>query len=78
MTEKQQVEKIASEVFAKERLHWTIASVEENKIAHLWEIEVQTPDGRELILSVPIGSPREVKDSIRQQAEEEMDRLKIP
>jgi hypothetical protein len=76
-TERQQVEKLAGEVFHKEGLRWTIASVTENRAAHAWDIEVQTPEGRELILSIPDGSPKELKHSLREQTEEEMDRLHI-
>jgi hypothetical protein len=75
MTDKQQVETMASAVFSTSRLDWVIASVEEDKASRTWNIEVQTPDGRELILSVPQGSPKEVRSSITQQTEEEMDRL---
>jgi hypothetical protein len=32
---------------------------------------VQTPDGRELMLSVPQGPPKEIRHSIEQQVEEE-------
>ena len=77
MTERQQVEKIASEVFHKEGLRWTIASIAENKTSHTWDIEVQTPEGRELILSIRDGSPKEIKQAIRDQTEEEMERLHI-
>jgi hypothetical protein len=77
MTERQQVEKIAGEVFHKEGLRWTIASVLENRTSHAWDIEVQTPEGRELILSIPNGSPKEIKQAIRAQTEEEMERLHI-
>jgi phosphopantothenoylcysteine synthetase/decarboxylase len=76
MTEKQQVEKIASEVLSKKKLDWIIASVEENKAFGVWDIEVQTQDGRELILSIPNGSTKEMKESIKQQTDEETDRLK--
>ena len=76
-TDRQQVEKIAAEVFHKEGLRWTIASVAENRASHAWDVEVQTPEGRELILSIPDGSPKETKQAIRAQTEEEMDRLHI-
>ena len=75
LTDKHQVEKIAGEVFHKEGLRWTIASVAANHSA--WDIEVQTPEGRELILSIPDGSPKEIKHAVREQTEEEMDRLHI-
>lgn len=76
MDEKQQIEKLANEIFLKKRLDWEIASVEENRPSHSWEIEVQVPDGHEMILSVPKGSLQEIKESLRQQTEEEIVRLK--
>jgi len=75
MDEKHQVEKTATDVFNKLRLNWIVASVELNRQTHAWDVEVQVPDGSELILSVPNGSPREIKNALMQQAEEELDRL---
>jgi hypothetical protein len=75
MDEKSQIEKIATDVFNRMRLKWVIASVEQNRLSHAWNIEVQSPDGSELILSVPNGSMKEIKESIRQQTEEELDRI---
>ena len=75
MTEKQQVDKIVTEVFSKNKLEWVIASVEENKPARTWDIEVEVPDGPELLFSVPKGSPQEMKEFVKQQVEEEIDRL---
>lgn len=75
MDERHQVEKTAAEVFAKLRLDWVVAAVQENRLSHTWEVEVQAADGAELILSIPHGSPRDIKKALRQQTEEEMDRL---
>lgn len=75
MDEKHQIEKTANDVFTKLRLKWIVASVEENRQSHEWDVEVQAADGSELLLSIPHGSPREIKKALMQQAEEEMDRL---
>ena len=75
MDEKHQIEKTANEVFSKMRLDWVIATVAENRQLHAWDLEVQAPDGRELILSIPHGSMKEIKAAIRQQTEEELDRI---
>ena len=75
MTEKQQIEKTANDVFSKMRLGWVIATVQENLQSRTWDLEVQVPEGHELILAVPHGSLKEIKEAIRQQTEEEMDRL---
>jgi len=75
MDEKHDIEKTAAEVFAKLRLKWTVAAVQENRELHTWDVEVQTAAGSELILSVPHGSHRDIKNALRQQAEEEMDRI---
>jgi hypothetical protein len=75
MDEKHQVEKTASEVFSRMRLKWVVAAVQENRETRSWDVEVQVPDGSELILSVPHGSPKEIKQALIQQAEEEEERL---
>jgi len=75
MDEKQQVEKTATDVFNKLRLKWVVASVEQDRHSHEWAVEVQVPEGSELILTVPNGTPREIKNALMEQAEEEMDRL---
>ena len=75
MDEKHQIEKTAGDVFTKMRLDWVVASVAENRQSHAWDVEVQAADGSELILSIPHGSPREIKQALIQQAEEEIDRL---
>ena len=75
MDEKHQIEKTANDVFEKLRLKWVVAAVQENRESHGWDVEVQVPDGSELILSIPHGSPREIKNALIQQAEEEIDRL---
>ena len=75
MDEKHQVEKTAEEVFARMRLDWVIAAVRQNLPSQTWDVEVQVPDGLELILCVPFGSPREIKKALIQQAEEEEERL---
>ena len=77
MDEKHLVEKTASDVFKKLRLDWVVASVEDNHLSHTWEVEVQVPGGSELILTVPHGTPDEVKKALRAQTEEEMDRLHL-
>ena len=75
MDEKHLVEKTASDVFSKMRLKWVVAAVQENIPSQTWDVEVQVPDGSELILCVPFGSPREIKKALIQQAEEEEERL---
>lgn len=75
MDEKHLVEKTASDVFSRMRLDWVVAAVRENLRSQTWDVEVQVPDGSELILCVPFGSPRELKQALLQQTEEEMDRL---
>ena len=77
MDEKHQVEKTAGDVFKKLRLNWVVASVEDNHLAHSWDVEVQVPGGTELILTIPHGSPDEIKKALRAQTEEEMYRLHI-
>ena len=75
MDEKHLVEKTAEGVFSRMRLDWVVAAVRENLRSQTWDVEVQVPDGSELILCVPFGSPREIKKALLQQTEEEMDRL---
>ena len=75
MDEKHLVEKTATEVFSRMRLKWVVAVVQENRPSQTWDVEVQVPDGSELILSVPFGSPRQIKKALIQQAEEEEERL---
>ena len=75
MDEKQLVEKAAGDVFSRMRLDWVVAAVRENLPSRTWDVEVQVPNGSELILCVPFGSPREIKKALLQQTEEEMDRL---
>ena len=75
MDEKHDIEKTAGEVFYKLGLKWTVAAVQENRQSHTWDVDVQVPDGSELILAIPHGSHRDIKHALRQQAEEEMDRL---
>ena len=77
MTEKQQIEKVALEMLSRGRLKWVVAAIEESLPAHTWDIEVEVPDGHELMFPVPKGSLREMKESIRNFTEEEMDRLHI-
>ena len=77
MDEKHQIEKTAGEVFKKLRLDWVVASVEDNRLARTWDVEVQVPGGSELILTVPHGTPDEIKKALRAQTEEEMERLHI-
>jgi hypothetical protein len=77
MTEREQVEKAVDAVFSDKRLDWVIALIEENRASGTWAVEVEIPNGPELILSVPKGSLREMKQSVRQQAEEEIDRLSM-
>jgi PhoPQ-activated pathogenicity-related protein len=77
MDEKHQVEKTASDIFKKLRLDWVVASVEDNHVAHTWDVEVQVPGRSDLILMIPHGSSGEIKKALREQAEEEMDRLHI-
>jgi hypothetical protein len=75
MDEKHLVEKTATEVFSWMRLKWVVAAVQENRGSQSWDVEVQVPDGSELILSISHGSPRQIKKALIQQAEEEEDRL---
>jgi len=75
MDERHQVEKTAGDVFSMMRLKWVVAAVQENRETHTWDVEVQVPDGSELILSIPHGSPKEIKKALIAQTEEEMDRL---
>jgi hypothetical protein len=77
MTDKQLVEKAAYAVLEKKRLNWVIAMIAENSPARAWDIEVEVPQGPELIFSVPKGTEREMKDSISRQIEEELERLKV-
>lgn len=75
MDDKHLVEKTAGEVFSKMRLDWVVAAVRENVPSQTWDVEVQVPDGSELILCVPFGSHRQIKKALLQQAEEEDERL---
>ena len=78
MDEKHLVEKTANDIFNRMKLKWVVAAVEDNHQSHAWDVEVQVPNGSELILSIPHGSLHDIKEAILQQTEEEMDRLKIP
>ena len=77
MDEKHLVEKTASDIFKKMRLDWVVASVEDNHVAHTWDVEVQVPGRSDLILTIPHGSGGELKKALQEQIEEEMDRLHI-
>jgi hypothetical protein len=77
MDDKHQIEKTASDIFKKLRLDWVVASVEDNHVAHTWDLEVQVPGRSDLILTIPHGLPGEIKKALLEQTEEEMDRLHI-
>jgi len=76
MTEEKQVEKIVDDVLDKKNLDWEVAMVEQKIPTHSWNIEFEVPDGHEILISVPQGTPAAMKKSIEDQIEEELARLK--
>ena len=77
MTHKEEIEVQTKAVLSEKNLDWIVAFVEENKAAGLWEIELEVPNGPELILSIPLGSKQQMKMFLEQQVEEEMQRVKM-
>ena len=75
MDEKHQVEKTAADLFKKFHLDWVVASVEDNHVGHTWDLEIQVPGHSDLLLTIPHGG--DIKKALREQIEEEMDRLHI-
>ena len=55
---------------------WTLALVEFNQAAHNWNIEFEVPDGPEVLITVPHGTPHDMKLAVEQQMDEEVERVK--
>lgn len=76
MTEQKQIEKFLESVLDKRDLDWEVALVELNQATRSWNIELEVPEGPEVLISVPQGSSNEMKHTIEQQIDEEIDRVK--
>ena len=77
MRDQKALEKETQAILARKHLDWIVAFVDENKADGAWEIELEVPDGPELILSVPPGSKHDMKLSLEKQVDEELQRLKL-
>jgi hypothetical protein len=75
MTEEKQIEKFVDSVLKKRDLDWEVALVEFNPATHSWNIEFEVPDGPEVLITVPHASPGEMKTTVEQQIDEEIDRV---
>ena len=76
MTEQKQIEKFVESVLKNRDLDWDVALVELNVATHSWNIEFEVPDGPEVLIAVPQGSADEMKQTIKQQIDEEIERVK--
>jgi hypothetical protein len=76
MNEQKQIEKFIESVLKDRDLDWDVALVELNLATHAWDIEFEVPDGPEVLIAVPQGSADEMKQAIKQQIDEEIERVK--
>ena len=76
MTEQKQIEKFVNSALNDRDLDWELALVEFNQASHSWNIEFEVPDGPEVLITVPHGTPHEMKQAVEQQMDEEVERVK--
>lgn len=76
MAEQKQVEKFIESALKDKDLDWDVALVELNMATHAWDIELEVPDGPEVLISIPQGSADEMKKTIKNQIDEEIERVK--
>jgi hypothetical protein len=76
MTEQKQIEKFVNSALKDRDLDWELALVEFNQAAHSWNIELEVPDGPEVLITIPHASPNDMKRTVEEQMDEEVERVK--
>ena len=76
MTEQKQMEKFIESALDDHDLDWEVALVELNMATHSWNIELEVPNGPEVLITIPQGPPGDMKRIIKAQIDEEVDRVK--
>lgn len=76
MEEQKQIEKFVMSALDDRDLDWELALVEFSPATHSWNIEFEVPNGPEVLISVPHGTPHEMKQVVEQQMDEEVERVK--
>ena len=76
MTEQKQIEKFVDSVLDDKALDWEVALVDLNLATHSWNIEFEVPNGPEVLITVPQGTPHDMKRTIEAQIDEEIERVK--
>jgi hypothetical protein len=76
MTEQKQIEKFVNSALDDRDLDWEVALVEFNQASHSWNIEMEVPDGPEVLITIPHGTPDEMKRAVKEQMDEEVERVK--
>ena len=75
MTDQKQIEKLIESALKAKDLDWEVALVALNPATHCWDVEFEVPDGPEVLLSIPQGDADDMKKFIKQQIDEEIERV---
>ncbi len=76
MDEQKQIEKTVEAVLDSRDLDWDLALVEMNTATHSWNIELEVPNGPEVLIIIPKNPANGMKHAIEAQIDEEILRVK--